>query len=170
MSVMINVSDYKMELLSDMYKNEKIVAGIDSQAPEYVPGEPDSLMYVNLFPFMRVPETQNVADTYILISVDIDRVSRYNGTYARYLTTMWALASMDRMRMPPQYGATRIDYLAEELTRTFHGQRKFGFSEFELISSKEVLLDVKYLYRELMFVCHDLRQPVEQRIGGRGER
>ena len=161
-STIINISDYKMALLRDIYNNPKIVEAIESQQVDYVPTEPDSLMYRNLFPYMRVPGTENKADTYVLLSVDIDRVNRNNKAYARYATTMWALAGLDRMQMDERFKATRIDYIAEELTRMFHGQHKFGFSEFELISSKEVLLDVKYLYRELIFVCNDLRQPVAQ--------
>ena len=161
MAAMISVSDYKTEILADMCASGKIVEGIDSQQAGYVPGEPDSLLYRNLFPYLRVPETQTLADTYILLSVDIDRVSRHNRTYARYATVMWALAHMDRMEMPARFRSTRIDFIAEELIGMFHGQRKFGFSEFELISSKEVLLDVKYMYRELTFVCDDLRQPAE---------
>ena len=159
-AAMIDISKYKIELLSDMYKNPKIVEAIDSQNVGYVPGEPDTLMYRNLFPFMRVPETQSIADTYILISVDIDRIHRNNRAYAQYQTTIWALAGLDRMQMPPKYGATRIDYIGEEITRMFNGATKFGFSRYELVSSREILLDTKYLYRELVFVCFDLRSPV----------
>ena len=159
-AVIIDISKYKMELLSDIYKNPKIVNAIDSQQTGVTHDEPDTLMYKNLFPYMRIPETQNIADTYILLSVDIDRVNRNNQTYARYYTKMWVMAGLDRMQMEDRYQATRIDYIAEELTRMFHGQHKFGFSEFELISNRETLLDVKYLYRELIFVCNDLRQPV----------
>jgi len=157
---MIDVSEYKIELLSDMYNNPKIVEAIDSQQLNVVNEEPDTLMYNNLFPFMRVPETQNKADTYILLSVDIDRVNRNNKTYAIYQTTIWVLAHVDRMQMAEQYRATRIDYIAKKLDNLFDGQRKFGFSEFELISNREILLNEKYHYRELVFICSDLRHPV----------
>ena len=156
----IDISKYKMEILSDIYKNSKIVEAIDSQQTGVTPTEPDTLMYKNLFPYMRVPDTQNIADTYILLSVDIGRISRNNRAYAQYQTTLWVIAGLDRMQMPAQYEATRIDYIAEELRQMFHGQTKFGFSKFELMSNREVLLDVKYLYRELVFLCNDLRQPV----------
>lgn len=159
-STIIDISKYKMELLSDIYKNPTIVEAIDSQQTGVTPEEPDTLMYRNLFPYMRVPNVQNKADTYILLSVDIDRVNRNNRAYARYRSTLWVMAGLDRMQMPEKYSATRIDYIAEELTRMFHGVHKFGFSEFELLSSNEVLLNVNYLYRELVFRCNDLRQPV----------
>jgi hypothetical protein len=157
---MIDVSAYKMELLSDIYNNPRIVEALDSQQLEVIKDEPDTLMYKNLFPYMRVPETQNKADTYILLSVDMDRVNRNNRTYAIYKTTIWTMAHIDRMQMEARFQATRIDYIAMELDKLFDGSRKFGFSPFELISNREVLLDVKYIYRELVFVCSDLRHPV----------
>jgi len=157
---MIDVSKYKMELFSDIYNRPKIVEALDSQQLNVLNDEPDTLMYNNLFPYMRVPDTQNKADTYILLSVDIDKINRNNKTYALYQTTIWVLAHVDRMQMAEQYQATRVDYIATELDTLFDGQRKFGFSEFELISNREILLNEKYLYRELIFVCNDLRHPV----------
>ena len=157
---MIDVSKYKMELFLDIYNSPKIVEAIDSQQLNVANDEPDTLMYNNLFPYMRVPDTQNKADTYILLSVDIDKINRNNKTYALYQTTIWVLAHVDRMQMAEQYQATRVDYIATELDALFDGQRKFGFSEFELISNREILLNEKYLYRELIFVCNDLRHPV----------
>ena len=62
--------------------------------------------------------------------------------------------------MPEQYKATRIDYIAKEIADLFSGVRRFGFTEFELLSNREVLLNEKFLYRELVFVCSDLRHPV----------
>ena len=159
-AAMIDISKYKMEILSDVYNNPKIVAAIDSQQKGVTPGEPDTLMYKNLFPYLRVPDTQNIADTYVLLSVDVIRVGRNNRAYAQYQTTIWVLAGLDRMQMPAEIGATRIDYIAEELRQMFHGVTKFGFSRYELMSNREILLDTKYLYRELLFWCNDLRQAV----------
>ena len=157
---MISVSEYKKEILKDLYNSPLVVKGIDSQQVDVIPDEPDSLLYQNLFPFLRVPETQTMADTYILLSVDIDKINRHNRTYAKYLTTMWILAHVERMQMPAEYQATRIDYLAEVLIDIFNGQRKFGFSDFELQSNREILLNEKYHYRELVFMCDDLRHYV----------
>jgi len=160
--VIISISKYKMALLSEIYKNPKIVEAIASQQDGVIPDEPDSLMYKNLFPYLRIPGTEKDTDTYVLLKVDKDRVNRNNRVYSRYQTTMWALAHQDRMQMDARFNATRIDYIAEELTRMFHGQQRFGFSKFELISDMEVILDTKYLYRELVFRCNDLRQPIAQ--------
>ena len=48
---MIDVSAYKLELLSDIYNNAKIVEAIDSQQADVINAEPDTLMYKNLFPY-----------------------------------------------------------------------------------------------------------------------
>ena len=156
----LSISAYKMALLSEIYNNPKIVEALDSQQPDVIREEPDTLMYHNLYPYMRIPETQSIADSYILLSVDEERINRNNTTYGVFRTTIWVLAHVDRMQMPEHFKATRIDYIGEELGRMFNRQRKFGFSEFELTLSREVLLDTKFLYRELVFRCNDLRQPV----------
>ena len=53
-TVIIDISKYKLELLSDIYKNPKIVSAIDSQQTDVTPSEPDTLMYQNLFPYMCI--------------------------------------------------------------------------------------------------------------------
>ena len=68
-------------------------------------------------------------------------------------------AHKESMEMENQ-NATRIDFISEKLTNLFEGKHKFGFSEFELISNREILLNEKYNYRELIFLCNDLRHPV----------
>ena len=157
---MMNISEYKMAILADVYNNPLIVEAIDSQQADVFKDEPDSLMYRNLFPFLRIPDTQNKADTYVLLSVNVDRINRNNKTYAIYRTTIWVLAHMERMQMPERYKATRIDFIGEELKKMFDGGYEFGFSEFELISNREILLNEKYHYRELVYICRDLRHPV----------
>jgi hypothetical protein len=156
----INISEYKMAILADIYNNPLIIEAIDSQQTDVFNNEPDSLVYKNIFPYLRIPDTQNKADTYVLLSVNADRINRNNKTYAIYRTTMWALAHMDRMQMPDHYRSTRIDYIGEELKKMFDGGHKFGFSEFELLSNREILLNEKYHYRELVYICRDLRHPV----------
>lgn len=157
---MIDISAYKKELLSDIINNPRIIEAIGSQQTDVVSEEPDSLLYRNIFPFLRVPNTENMADTYIMLSVDIDKVNQYNKTYAVYRVTMWVMAHVDRMEMEERFQATRIDYISKELDSLFDGQRKFGFSEFELISNREILLNEKFHYRALVFECSDLRRQV----------
>jgi hypothetical protein len=155
----ININEYKMDLLTDVFNNPKIVEALDSQQTDIIKDEPDSLIYRNLFPYLRIPDTQNKADTYVLLAVDIDRINNSNKTYAIYKVSFWVLAHMDRMQIEG-YNSTRIDFIAQELDRMFDGQQKFGFSEFELISNREIILNEKYHYRELIFICNDLRHVV----------
>jgi len=152
-------------MLQDIINTPVIAEAIDSQQPDVVLDEPDSLIYKNIFPYIRIPETQSKADTYILLSVDIDRISRQNKTYAIYRTIFWVLAHKESMEMEDR-NATRIDFIGEEIVKLFNGKHKFGFSEFELLSNREILLNEKYHYRELTFICNDLRHPVS--MTGRG--
>ena len=156
---LININEYKAELLSDICNTQTIIDAIDSTQTDVDNSQPMTLLYNNIFPYMQIPSTQNKVDTYIMLSVDIDRINRHNKSFATYGTTIWVLAHMERMKMPAEYNATRIDYLSQELKTLFDGVRKFGFSPLDLISNREVLLNETYHYRELRFMSHDLRHP-----------
>ena len=165
-NVIIDIGEYKQKILSILFNSETIVAGIDSQQPTIDvdedgvdPDSPDTLVYNNLFPYLRIPETENEADTYILVAVDIININKTNPTYANYLITFWIMSHQKKMRMKGQ-NCTRIDYLSKEVKKLFDGNLEFGFNKLELISNKEVILNEKYQYRELRFVCSDQRHPV----------
>jgi hypothetical protein len=156
---MINLEDYKKEIMMALVKNPDIVDLIDSKSSGYTQGKPDTLIYNNIFPYLRIPETVNIVDTYILLAVDIAGISRYNPTFATYVTTVWCMAHQDRMKVDDRNG-TRIDLLSGEVKKMFDGRLNFGFSEFEMISSREVILNEKFQYREMRFECKDQRHKV----------
>ena len=155
----INITEYKMAVLRDLFNNPEIVTLIDSQDEGFNRDEPDSLIYRNIWPYLRIPDTITVSDCHILIAVDITAPSRYNPTYAKYLTTIWCLCHQERMRVGTRTG-TRIDLLSEEVKKMFDGEMKFGFGEYQLLSNREIILNEKFQYRELKFECNDLRHKV----------
>lgn len=151
----INISEYKTEIMQDIISTPAIVTAIDSSSPNYDPESPDTLIYENIFPFINIPETQEVSETYILMSVDVDRISSRNSTFNDMTIRFWCMSHKTKMKTP--FNKTRIDWLAEELKKLFHGQIKYGYKALELVSNKEHVFDDKYLYRELIFKTNDLR-------------
>lgn len=163
---MIDISSYKTDIMADIINCAPIVGAVESKSERYDPGAPDTLIYANIFPYLRIPETQNNTETYILIAVDMENVNRVNAAYCDIRITMWVMAHQWHMAMPDK-NATRIDYISQELKKLFEGQRKYGFNKLELISNREHILNEKYQYRELIFVTNDLRQPANAlRQGG----
>ncbi|MCL2020437.1 MAG: hypothetical protein FWG70_11895 [Oscillospiraceae bacterium] len=155
----INITDYKMDLIKELTSSSEIIEILDSQADGYIKDEPTSLIYRNLWPYLKVPDIQTSADCHLLIAVDIASVNRLNPTYAKYLITIWCLCHQNRMWVDKRIG-TRTDLLAQEVLKLLDGRQNFGFSELRLESNRELILNKNYQYRELKFTCNDLRRSV----------
>jgi len=162
----IDIRDYKVSFIKDIISAPDIVKNIDSQNPAVDADMPDTLVYKNIFPYLRIPDAQNKADTYILLAVDILNVNRKNPTFVDLRLTIWVMAHQECMQMD-ESESTRIDYLGEELRNLFDGQPKYGFGILELNSSREIVLNERYQYRELIFHTTDLKLSAEKRVIGR---
>lgn len=155
----IDLSSYKHNLLRDICNCESIVEFIDSQNPSVDKEDNFSLIYQNVFPYLRIPSTQTKADAYVLLGVSKVNVNRHNHAYHDIEIVIWCLAHQERMQVKGKNG-TRIDLLSNEVERLLEGTTKYGFNRLELISSKEIVLDPIYLYRDLIFRTNDLKHPV----------
>ena len=67
----VDIRDYKMDFIKDIISNPNVVLGIDSRNSAVDSEYPDTLIYNNIFPYLRIPDIQTEADTYILLAVDI---------------------------------------------------------------------------------------------------
>ena len=167
MTATIDIRNYKTGIIMDIIHNQKIVDAVDSQSPDYVRGVNDSLLKCNVFPFLRIPDTQNKADAYILMSVDITGMNAGNATFADMRVTLWVMAHQDRMIMETE-NATRTDYIGEELRGMLDGSTKYGYGMLECISSAEHILSEKYQYRELIFRTVDMKASANRKAGAFG--
>lgn len=194
--IIIDIGKYKAELLSDIFNNEEIVSLLevsDTDIRNRIDNdEPEALVYKNIFPFLLVPEFEDTADTYIMLGVDSEEPNwRHNQAYCNYQITVWVMCHKDRMEVSKEQVNTwkelrqhlkdigrikttdvepgvssRVDVISQLIMRMWHDESKFGFSPLELMSSKEVVLNVKFYYRELIFECKDLRRRVEDNPAG----
>ena len=127
-TAILDPSEFKYELMVDIFNNQNIVDAINSDHPGFVPGQNDTLVFKHIFPFLRIPETQSVARTYVLMAVDYTNINRHNQAFLDVKVTLWAMAhhSLMGFRTPGGRPATRIDYISQELRKTFEGKLKFG--------------------------------------------
>lgn len=155
----IDISNYKLDLLRDIFNCKTIVEAIDSQENGYDPDSPDSLIYKNLYPFWKVVDTQTNADCYILVSVDLVGMNRVNTMFSNIHVNFRILCHQDRMKMKNK-NATRIDFLSMELRKLFNNQTKYGVGVLRLVSDVENILSEKYQYRDLTFHVTDIPQSI----------
>jgi len=164
----LDPSEFKFALMNDIINNKKIVDAFESDDPKFVEGEPSSLIFTHVFPFLRIPDTTTVAKTYVLMAVNYDNVDHYSRklntcTYTDVTIILWAMAHHTMMEFTTPSGrpATRIDYISQELRRMFDGTTKFGFNKLRLIQRHEIVMEEgKHHYVELIFKTNDQRRPI----------
>lgn len=152
------IIDYKNRIIKDILHNldetlsNEIVMAIDES---YV-GAEDELIYENIFPYLRIPETQTEAKSYITMSVDMPKVSTKNYFFKDMLITINVLVHEDKMKMPAGYSATRADYIASLVNKIFNGSKNYGNVPLEYVSDVESIVLNKFFMRSLRFRCNEL--------------
>lgn len=153
------IIDYKNQVIKDILFNEidptlsvDIVNAIDSN---FI-GVEEELIYKNIFPYLRIPQTQTETCAYITMSVDMPKVSTKNYFFKDMLITINIIVHEDIMKMPVYYSATRADYIASLINKIFNGNKNYGNVPLEYVSDVESVLLNKYFVRTLRFRCNEL--------------
>jgi len=154
---LIDVVSYKQDILKALLSNSVIVDLIDSQQPEYIPSQPDSLIRANLYDFLYIPDNVTIADCYILVECLLSNPSARNDYFNNWHTEITIVCHKGRMVLPDRVG-TRVDNIAYELTKMFDGVRGLGFNELRLISDRPSSLDETFRCRTLVFQNLDAKE------------
>jgi len=144
---------YKQKLISSIVNQDTIINLIDS---DYI-GIGDELIYNNIFPYMRVPHTEEEKLTYITMRVDVPNISSSRKTLKDILITISVVTHQDLMKVE-NGGGTRTDLLGAEIDNLFNGSDEFGIGQLELKSNFEENVDYKHRCRTLKFVVTDINR------------
>lgn len=152
------ITVYKNRIIKDILHNEnealsrEIVEAID---PEYI-GEEDSLIYENIFPYLRIPDTVDEVKAFITMSVDMPRVSTKNYFFKDMIITINVMVHQDYMKMPARYSATRADYIGALINKVFNQNPNYGNRPLEYVSDVESIVLNKFFVRSMRFRCNEL--------------
>ena len=139
------VKAYKNKAMNQIVHNSEIVRAI---------GEPissgEELLYQNIFPFFRIPDTVTETRTYITVCVDVPE-SFHPKDYIREVALKICIIVHQSM-METALGATRLDYIAAEIDRIFSDSAGYGLGRLHVVSSTETSLDQFHRMREIIFV------------------
>lgn len=126
--------------------DEDVFEVIDN--PNIDPTMPEDLLYVNLYPFIRIPGTKDETLTYICYSVDDmaanDRNDRMKQQYIQFVVFV------HKDLVKTKYGVARHDLLGYILRDLFNRSHLFGH-ELKLVSDREGVTDTDYTTRTLKF-------------------
>lgn len=116
--------------------------------PNLDPSTPEDYLYENIYPFVRIPGTQDVSKTFICYSIDDMQEETHNDIIKQQYIQFVVFVHKDLIKT--KYGVARHDLLALIIRDLFNRSHLFGH-ELRLVSNRESVTDTDYTTRTLKF-------------------
>lgn len=141
----------KKRIIAQMlYSDPDIVEALDN--PEIDPSVPEDLVYNNIYPFLRIPGTQDVSKSFITFTVDDTERIPSNLVMKTQIVQFVIFVHKDLVKT--KYGMARHDLLGYLIRDIFNLSNKLG-PQMELMSNREGVTDADYHTRTLRFELID---------------
>lgn len=112
------------------------------------PNQPEEYMYTNIYPFIRIPGTQDVSMNFICFSVDDLQEETRNDIIKQQYIQFAVFVHKDLVKT--NYGVARHDAIGFLLRDLFNRSNLFGHT-LKLVSDREGVTDTDYCTRTLRF-------------------
>ena len=141
------ITEYKRKIMKAMIDNERIVKLVD-----YANEAEDAadLLYKSIFPYNRIPDTEQEERVYICVMVDVPTAYTKNDI-ARNVTIRFRAYAHERLMKVSGESGDRIDLLAAAIDEQFNEKIDFGFGPLAISSCTEHVYDSRHFYREIVF-------------------
>ena len=137
----------KKRLIGQMlYSDPDIIEVLDN--PELDPSCPEEYMYVNIYPFIRIPGTQDTSRSYITFMLDDMESAQFNKAMKSQFLKVVIFVHKDLTKT--KLGAERHDLLGYLVKDVFHLSNSLGL-QLNLTSDREGVTDADYCTRTLQF-------------------
>jgi hypothetical protein len=133
-----------------LYSDPDIIEVIDN--PEIDSSCPEDILYTNIYPFIRIPGTQDVSKTFITFSID-DMERMPNNKVMKSQCVQFVIF-VHKDLTQTKYGIARHDLLGYLIRDIFNLSNKLG-PQMELVSDREYVTDADYITRTLKFELID---------------
>lgn len=148
------IGSYKNELIYQIISDEEIVSLLDPGCEfQY----PDQLLYDRIFPYGRIPPTEQEVKTYITVTGDVKELNRDNNLI-RYVQMIIRVVSHVGIMKVDGKSIDRIDLIGARIDKILNGSNRFGIGPLDIVSNKEYTLDENHFYRELIFETSGLNK------------
>lgn len=138
-------STLKRKILLRLAENEKIFELIDNK--QVSKKNPDDLINVNMFPFLKIDYTVQEAGTYVCVKIDYPEL---NSNIIFKNTRLTILIVSANRHLKTDMGDLRTDLISEEILNSINWNDCFGF-DVRLVSDREDPLNDNFYYRKLVF-------------------
>jgi hypothetical protein len=142
---------------SDIIRKKRIIAKMLYSDPDIIevldnkdldPSCPEEYLYKNIFPFIRIPGTQDVSKSFVTFMLDDIEPARSNKSMKSQLLKVVIFVHKDLIET--KWGAERHDLLAYLVKDIFHLSNSVGL-QLNVISDREGTIDIDYCTRTLQF-------------------
>lgn len=137
----------KKRIIGEMlYSDPDIIEVLEN--PELDPSCPDEYLYQNIYPFIRIPGTQDVSKSFITFMLDDMESAQFNKAMKSQFLKVVIFVHKDLVKT--KWGADRHDLLAYLVKDVFHLSNSLGM-QLNLASNREGVTDTDYCTRTLQF-------------------
>lgn len=133
-----------------LYSDPDIIEVLDN--PNLSPDAPEEYVYENIFPFIRIPGTQDTSKNFITFS--ISDMGRSPGNEVMKSQYVQFVVFVHKDLVKTKYGMARHDCLGYIIRDIFHLSNILG-PQMNLVSNVEGVTDTDYLTRTLKFELID---------------
>lgn len=133
-----------------LYSDEDIIEAL--QNPDLDPSVPEDYVWNNIYPFLRIPGTQDISKNFITFTVDdMGRIPNNQAMKSQYVQFV---VFVHQDLVETSYGMARHDLLGYLIRDIFNLSNKLG-PQMELVSNKEGIADNNFYTRTLRFELID---------------
>jgi hypothetical protein len=137
----------KKRIIGEMlYSDPDIIEVLDNK--DLDPSCPDEYLYQNIYPFIRVPGTQDTSKSFITFMLDdVDAAQSNKAMKSQFLKVV---IFVHKNLVQTKWGAERHDLLSYLVKDVFHLSNSLGL-QLKLMSNREGYTDMDYCTRTLQF-------------------
>lgn len=135
------VSEYRSKIMKMILDDQEVAKALYYNVPNFL-SQPDldediryGMSYINIFPFIYVPDTKDEAMTFISMSI---QMNRQGDDFQAGSITLNAMTHQSLMRTV--YGQSRTDFISYKLEQILNGARDFGLGDLRYNSSGDTVV------------------------------
>ena len=152
-----NIIKCKNEAIARLVESDEVIRAMGNDDVE----ENDEAVYKYIFPYLYIPFTIEGAHSFICMKVIMTGRHGSNDLFGNYQVIIWVIVNQKIMQMEGVGGATRLDYLADQVERLFAGSEAFGTKKLQLVTNTEDDLDTYHRARKLTFTTTNISDQLE---------
>lgn len=142
------VALFKQMILKDLYKDKDLFEVLHNPTLEAKGAAPEDYRGVNLFSFLKIPDTQSTVKNFLCFDINVDGDFFHSDNFLKYYMVFRCVSHEDDVKT--EYGIDRQDLLAMIVNNRFAWTNFAGMSFIPEYNMAKIA-ENGYYYREVRF-------------------